>query len=66
MDDDLPTDFQVIVVGTGMIYFISKTATGMVAKLAYLSIFFSVVPSHQCWKYRFPDTTTAFLLRQSI
>lgn len=41
MDDDLPTDFQVIVVGTGMFYFLFSVDTGM---MAILSIFFAIRP----------------------
>lgn len=40
MDDDLPTDFQVIVVGTGKLYYPCNTAPVMMAIAAYLSILF--------------------------
>lgn len=41
MDDDLPTDFQVIVVGTGKTYSLIKIKPGVMAFAAYfIDLFF--------------------------
>lgn len=49
MDDDLPTDFQVIVVGTGKSYIFNKTTPGVMAiGTPYLSIYFFSLSGHRC------------------